>query len=429
MADSPTSLAATWVHVDPLTVSSSWARIEDLYSSLLCREGDSTHGTDCSCPKLRRHYGPKLHKCHYFSCPLQRHGLETQGQCVSHMKNHCRPWKCSVAGCDFTVIGFETYAGLEQHRWRLHRVVRENAVSQPSMMDDEALYPLLYELVESGDVDELEAVWTTCRPMVNEATTAELVSMAAGEGSLPIVQLLLEWDNEKQEPRNGTIKFGGVIHDALQSGNPELARWILEKATAWGCERAGRYRDAVVAVLKSDSADIFELWQEIVTSAAHNSSYIMQELLEKTVLSTAKRFPDQEMLTFGIWTKLSSMGRLRPSDLGRALTNVAQTTCSIEQARVLLALGAPIDHPREPDGGRGYTALLWASKKTSEEAAHFMKFLLLEGADPHIWFGQATPSKEEGARRIETWLNMTWDQLVVWAGRQRERRQRELQEP
>ncbi len=348
---------------------------------------------------------------------------------MSHMKNHCRPWKCSVAGCDFTVIGFETYAGLEQHRWRLHRVVRENAVSQPSMMDDEALYPLLYELVESGDVDELEAVWTTCRPMVNEATTAELVSMAAGEGSLPIVQLLLEWDNEKQEPRNGTIKFGGVIHDALQSGNPELARWILEKATAWGCERAGRYRDAVVAVLKSDSADIFELWQEIVTSAAHNSSYIMQELLEKTVLSTAKRFPDQEMLTFGIWTKLSSMGRLRPSDLGRALTNVAQTTCSIEQARVLLALGAPIDHPREPDGGRGYTALLWASKKTSEEAAHFMKFLLLEGADPHIWFGQATPSKEEGARRIETWLNMTWDQLVVWAGRQRERRQRELQEP
>jgi hypothetical protein len=335
------------------------------------------------------------------------------------MKNHCRPWKCSVVGCDFTVIGFETSQGLQNHQWRLHRVVRENAFTQPAVMDDEALYPLLYELVDSGNVGELEAIWPTCRAMVNDATTAELVLMAAAQGSLPIVQLLLEWDDQKQEPRNATVKLGSVIHDALQSGNQELARWILEKATVWGCQRAGRYRQAVVAVLKSDSADIFEIWQDTIMSAAPGSPFILQELLEKPVLSTAKRFPDQEVRMFEVWQKLCDMCRLVEPDLGRALINVAQTTCSIEQARILLKLGAPINFPREPDWSKGYTALLWASKKTSEEAAHFMKFLLLQGADPDILCGTATPSREEGARQIETWLSMTWDQLVEWAAQQR----------
>lgn len=297
-------------------------------------------------------------------------------------------------------------------------VVRESAFTQPSVSDDEALYPLLYELVDSGDIDELEAIWPTCREKVNKFTEAELVLMAAGQGSLPIIRLFLEWDDAKQEPRNAAVKFGVVIRDAIQSGNIELTRWILDKAIAWGCMGTGRHRETVVAVLKSDSAEVFDIWRDNIKSNRYHDRYLAQELFEKTVLNTAKKFPDQEMRMIESWRRLLDMGRIHRSDLGRALTIVAQTTCSIEQAKALLELGAPIDYPKS-ERGRGYTALHWASKKTSEEAAHFMKFLLLEGADPKAESGNAKLAKEEGARQIETWLNMTWDQLVEWTDKQR----------
>ncbi|KAL2132802.1 hypothetical protein VTI74DRAFT_3371 [Chaetomium olivicolor] len=339
-------------------------------------------------------------------------------QRAKHMENHCRPWKCSVSGCDFAVIGFLTANGLEQHRRRVHLVVRESDYTQPSALDDEALHTLLYEQIESEHIDELEAIWPTCSEKMNDFTKAELIMLAAGQGSLPMVQLFLEWDKQKQEPRNTAVKFGSVINHAIQSGNLELSRWILDKATAWGGRRSGRYRDAVVAVLKSDSAEIFEIWENTITSIAPKSTHIAQELLEKTVLNTAKRFPDQELRMFETWRRLVDTGKVQPCDLGRWLTNVAQTTCSIEQAKLLLDLGAPIDYPQS-ERSRGYTALHWASKKTSEDAAHFMKFLLLKGACPILGFGNSRPAKEEGARRIETWLKMTWDELVEWAEQER----------
>ncbi|KAH6845632.1 hypothetical protein B0I37DRAFT_407111 [Chaetomium sp. MPI-CAGE-AT-0009] len=252
---------------------------------------------------------------------------------------------CSVSGCDFTVIGYQTANGLEQHRRKVHLVIRETDYTQPSTLDDEALHTLLYEQIESEAIDELETIWPTCSQKMTDFTKAELIMQAADQGSLPMVQLFLEWDEQEQEPRNTAVKFGGVINHAIQSGNLELSRWILDRATAWGRQRPGRYRDAVVAVLKSDSAEIFEVWEDTISSVAPESAHIAQELFEKTVLNTAKRFPDQELRMFETWGRLVGTGKVQPSDLGRGLTNVAQTTCSIEQAKLLLNLGAPIDYP------------------------------------------------------------------------------------
>lgn len=407
------------MNLDPLAVSGACAKVETLYSSLLCRDGEPAHGENCLCPRFRRHYGERLHKCHYFSCPRRRHGFETAAELKRHMDNHCRPWKCHVSGCDFTFIGFQTASGLEQHRQRIHIVVRETDYTQPSTLDDEALHTLLYERIESEAIDELEAIWPACSQKITDFTKAELITQAAGQGSLPMVQLFLEWDEQKQEPQNTAVKFGGVVNHAIQSGNLELSRWVLDKATAWGSQHAGRYRDAVVAVLKSDSAEVFQVWEDTIISVAlqnGENTYIAQELLEKTVLNTAKRFPDQELRLFETWRRLASTGNgWQPSDLGKGLVNVAQTTCSVEQARLLLDLGAPVDYPKSEGGLRGYTALHWASKKTSEDAAHLMKFLLLKGAIPTLGFGNAWPAKEEGAKGVKTWLKMSWDELVEWA--------------
>ncbi|KAK0617622.1 hypothetical protein B0T14DRAFT_569112 [Immersiella caudata] len=410
--------ADNWANLDPLTVSRSCARIETAYHDLLRHGSDSEHQQDCVCPKLRRHYGSRLHKCHYFACGFRRYGFGDAADCAKHMANHCRPWKCPDRSCDFAVIGFQSRPDLEHHRRRIHRVARAANSIEPSNLEDEALYPMLYELVETADIGELEANWPSCRGKVNDRTAADLIQMAAEKGSLPIVQLLLEWDDERQEPSNDKVKLDLVVSDAAQSGNLELAAWALDKATAWSQAdpETRRYRSIVVAVLKSDSAEVFQAWHEVITSDKHsqgNVSLIASELFEKTVLNTAKRFPNQQMRLFATWRQLVGLdpGSAWTDALGRALTWVAQSTCCIEQARVLLDLGAPIDFPQS--GKRqGYTALHWASKKTSQEAAEFMRFLILEGAETDVLHGNIAPADGEGARNIHTWLDTTWTQLV-----------------
>lgn len=409
-----------WVQRDPLIVSESCARIEALYHRLLCGKDDPRHGDpqQCVCPQLQRHYGNELYRCRYFSCPFRRNGFSTAGDCATHMENHCRPWKCPVGWCDFAMIGFLTPGGLESHQQRLHKVVRDSALNETSLLEDDALYPLLYGLVDAGDVGELEAIWPACRAKVNRKTEAELVMMAAAQGSLPMVRLLWEWDDENREPRNPEVKLGAVVHDALQSGDSALSRWILEKTTQYYPWRSPSYRDVVVAVLKSDSADLFAIWQDTLARCLEGGDELYEslltELFEKPVLNTAKRFPDQEDRLFGVWRRHGE--RLSRADFGKALVNVAQTTCSINQARVLLELGARINYPRGVSNG--YTALHRACKKNVEEAAHFIKFLLLEGADPNIVYGRIPPKDEVGAKNIQAWLGMDWSQLVKWAKRE-----------
>lgn len=412
-----------WVQRDPLIISESYAKIETVYNRLLCGKDDPRHGDpqECLCLKLRRHYGDKLHRCHFFSCPFRRNGFLSAGDCAAHMENHCRPWKCPVSSCDFAMIGFLNKGGLERHKERLHKVARPDsaALNEASLLEDEALYPLLYGLVDAGDVDELEAIWPVCRAKVNDKTVAELATMAAAQGSLPMVRLLWEWDDRTWKPRNNEVKVGALVYDALQSGDQVLSRWVLEKATHHHRHIKTPYRDTVVAVLKSDSADAFAIWKETLADdkcpVPWASSSLVTELFEKPVLTTARRFPDQEQRLFDIWRWLGEGmdGRY----LGKGLVNVAQSTCSIEQARVLLKLGAPIDYPSGFHGG--FTALHWACKKNSEDAAHFARFLLLEGADPGLGYGNSLPRNEVGAKNIQGWLGMDWSELTTWVKREK----------
>ena len=340
-----------------------------------------------------------------------------------HMKKHSRPWKCPVKACDFSVIGYPSPDGLEKHRQRVHRVVREEAYTQPLVLDDEALYPLLYELVNSEDFDELKSIWPACHQKVNPLTKVELLTVAAGQGSLPMVKLFLEGNSEMVEGDGMDGKLRPVIQNAIQSGNLELIRWILHKTAAWRRRRKLKYRDVIVAVLKSDSAEVFDIWQDIVT-LFENSQTILQEMFEKTVLNTAKKFPQQEARMLQFWRRLFETSPLNRKELGRALTLVAQSTCSIEQAKALLELGAPIDYPISENINRGYTALQWACNASSKDAAHFAKFLLVEGARPRY----VTLGREGEVRNIETWLGMTWSELIEWAAEERKREQRKGEE-
>jgi hypothetical protein len=78
-------------------------------------------------------------------------------------------------------------------------------------------------------------------------------------------------------------------------------------------------------------------------------------------------------------------------------------------------------------------ALRILSKKTTQEAALFMRFLLLEGASSfqHIERRNGRHffdiGEERGALGIAKWLGMTWDELVEISHEQRRKKKEELE--
>ncbi|KAJ6149062.1 hypothetical protein N7471_000261 [Penicillium samsonianum] len=131
----------------------------------------------------------------------------------------------------------------------------------------------------------------------------------------------------------------------------------------------------------------------------------------------------QERLA-GFWEELIRCGNLTKPQLGRALSLIAATTCSVFLAKVLLEGGAEVDF--RP-----------AARKMTREAAEMMKLLLLWGADPNadartFWSHARTKRSDEkkdgprrtvdmerGTQKIEKWLGMPWEKLVEWAQEQR----------
>lgn len=118
-----------------------------------------------------------------------------------------------------------------------------------------------------------------------------------------MVKLFMEENNELKvdEEKRGTLQ--PVIHNALQSGNLELNRWILRTDTSWRGKCTERYRNVVVSVLKSDSAEVFDIWQNIFLHVP-KSFLFCEEIFEKTVLNTAKKFPQQEARMIEFWRRL-----------------------------------------------------------------------------------------------------------------------------
>ena len=121
------------------------------------------------------------------------------------------------------------------------------------------------------------------------------------------------------------------------------------------------------------------------------------------------------------WRRLVDVlggGPLDPHFLGWSLTCLAlSSTLSITLATELLHLGAFINFPRLVEAigisrPKGITALHYASRGTSEQAARFARFLLENGAEPDLGFGGRKPAQEPGAALMQKWLGETWQEVV-----------------
>lgn len=399
------------------------------------------HVSGCRCSELESHYGGGLHKCIFLSCRFRRLGFLSLRECREHIKNHKRPYKCPVRNCPFATLGFLSSNDLWDHGEQLHS--KENLAAKVDISiprKSEELYPLLFDLVATGNLDVLKRIWTKRKLQLPNPITTALIITAASTGSYPITRLILE----HTEIDNYSYRFVGIASAAIRSENAELLRYIFNKTGVKEVCRFDDYQRLIILVLNSASSEVFTIWKDSLEVLFDQNLMLYEErrascpsepedlmmnahsrfsaLLfgSKRIFAAAKRNPEREAQLLETWKMLAREGKLNEIWLGNALIQVAQETCSIPQAQALLEAGADINQRslvfrragNKSKAGRGRTALHWASRDTSEDAAHFMKFLLERGADPSLQFKRVGPADEEGARNISRWLDITWEELV-----------------
>ena len=69
-------------------------------------------GTYSARDTLKSFYSLSLFKCSKVSCEYFIQGFTTASERDSHSRWNARPFKCDIAGCDFSKIGFEHASAL-----------------------------------------------------------------------------------------------------------------------------------------------------------------------------------------------------------------------------------------------------------------------------------------------------------------------------
>jgi hypothetical protein len=267
---------------------------------------------------------------------------------------------------------------------------------------------------------------------------------------------LLFWFLEKLlfSRHNDFDNYGWIAGEAVATGSPDMyAAWedfLLDPnrglKVAYPC-----YAGDPDALLNDGRTT--GKWSERTTGGRwyyyqHRSMkghYRRSVLFSSSAFGAAKKNALSEARLIQTWHKLiNNVLGGRPLDrrfLGCALVGLAQlSNPSITLGAELLRLGAPIDFPRgagsnlskneadrvervvevERDGRRrfrqktpqGMTPLHFAARKTSEQASHFLRFLLEQGADPEYAWADKKPVKEPGVALMKKWLGETWEEVV-----------------
>ncbi|KAI0096658.1 hypothetical protein GGR51DRAFT_568277 [Nemania sp. FL0031] len=209
--------ADTWVNLDPLATSKIVVRVKKHFESLLCDE-DSHSSTsakpckpECYWATLKRHYGPRLYKCSYISCPYSREGFISRKDRDNHEEAHSRLWKCPPTTCQFSVIGFTSQRRRDFHVKRFHQD------------ESEPIIALDVDKIAASDFDNLDE--HEIQPLLFVLTKASALyaarNSAAMQGSLTITQLLTPKDESYLPTR--------IVTYAVQNEDAEFAKWALAK--------------------------------------------------------------------------------------------------------------------------------------------------------------------------------------------------------
>ena len=461
-------------------------RIYEQLEGLMCDER-AKHKEPCHCATLQKHYGPKIFKCTFPSCGLNRQGFDTRHARKTHIEHHARPWKCSVRSCPYAVIGFAKMGARRDHWIKRHRISAppDPVNLAPHQLSRDDLQVLMFELTKAGDIDGLLRLLSQFTLPSWERRPALL--LAAKMGSLPMVEVLSHGDEYWFD---SPWKSDAYIRAVMKSENKDLFRWLLDQLAS--LERVNDYNILAAEAIATTSPEIYVEWEDflfdptrlleggnpnysdgeanpIKTDEFRQAMKLIPQHNKRSVLFSQIAFNATgkntmfEARLIQTWHRLIAVlggAPLNPRFLGWSLICLARSSSlSITVATELLRLGAPLDFPRGKDGTipttdlnrhqpepatrprsqtpdqtderrrrqtrhRGMTALHFASRGTSEKAARFVRFLLEEGADPDYGYAGRKPAQERAAALMEKWLGESWEDLVERTREARAKRKR-----
>jgi len=359
---------------------------------------------------LQRHWGRRLFRCHFFSCVFFRQGFQTRKARDDHVKHHTRPWKCFASNCDWAKIGFTSKYQRDNHWLEVHQTnAAPTLIPLDLASDPDVLQSLLFELVSTGNVDELQRLVPRGTSIIPEVRW-ELTKAAARRSSLPMVRVLLPWCsyNVGKALSYDNDHIVELIRAAIESEDVELIKWVLPNYK--GELFASRdYGSIISSVIRTESFEVFDVWEDSLQEFNEDWEFSM---FNNNVLLAAQKHPAMEKRLMETWRMLVERQKVSKWGLCCGLGSVAGSSLSIPQAKVLLELGADINHPRKPWRRHGLTALHTALKKSTAKGAEFVKFLLISGANPKYGYGKRQVDWEIGAIDISRWLGISWDKLV-----------------
>lgn len=284
-------------------------------------------------------------------------------------------------------------------------------------LDADEIQPLLFRLVTEDDIDGVQRLLSCgggADLKLEVIVAARLV--AAEKGSLAITQLLA--------PKNETHVPANIVIAAVESEDAELVKWALSKAVPEDAEKF------LKIMLDTKSDEIYSLYEDHLVALPPwrerpadgigwgEPQELMKGFFKQSIISEVKDDTVKEARLKHTWKKLAEEHQLTTAHMGALLVCIAKSTCSIPLAKALVELGADIDFPRTRLDGVGMSALRIAARKTTQDAAVFMRFLLFEGARPYEDRGTHNTrdffdiGKERGATMVAKWLGVTWDELV-----------------
>jgi hypothetical protein len=392
------------------TTSSLRVRVHNCLDNMLCKENGHQVGCNCSTMQnLQHHWGSRLFRCHFFSCLFFRQGFQTRKARDDHVKHHTRPWKCFASNCDWAEIGFTSKYQRDNHWLEVHQIdATATSIPLDSVSDPDVFQSLLFELVSTGNVDELQRLVPRGTSIIHEIRW-ELAKSAARRGSFPMVRVLLPWCtcgvDSAWSSKDQKLE---VILAAIESEDVELIKWILPSYE--GHLFVGRdYGSIISSVIQTNSFEVFDVWEDSLRQFKEDWGHA---IFNKNVLLAAKKHPAMEKRLMETWRMLVERKQLSKWYVCCGLDSVAGSSLSIPQAKVLLELGADINHPRKPWRRHGLTPLHTALKKSTAEGAEFVNFLLTSGANPKYGYGKREIDWEIGATSISRWLGISWNELV-----------------
>ncbi|KAH7249586.1 hypothetical protein B0J15DRAFT_536886 [Fusarium solani] len=402
-----------WVHLDPLTISRVSIELHRRFDTSLC-------GTAHNQQKITHHYGINIFKCGFLRCQFHRRGFGIQSDRRSHEKNHDKPWKCDVAGCDYAEIGFISRRMRDDHLQSSHLLGDNSKPAEFDKSNEDEVQPLLFDLVAANKFEAVKALLPFVEKL-SDAVQTKLAIEAVSAGSPALFQLLATPE----------ILSVYICEWAIESGNVSLSEIILTHLQSQSFSGLQGYMarwcgKIFAAVIRSDSYELYQLWSPGLSSA-FGVSKLLNVALHGSVLRDAmeatQNDASREQLLLTFWEEHDVLGRISKRQRMDSLLNLAWTTCSLNLARYLLNHGCEVDARRSQ---LYMTPLHCATKHNTEQAAHFIEFLLMEGANPNTGTKKRDIRSEKGAIGISAWLGVSWDDLVERTTKKRQQQGKEI---